>query len=452
MAITWDENTPIDVPWLQKIEDAVEGIAEPEYSAAQTVTGTTATLPVETLMGQVKLEAKGKLEIDINNKVKLSDDVSVKVVKDIIELNTFTWEQGGILNDGTETEQDSTYIIRTAEQVSLPLDRGYTFSGLTGYKMAIHAYDVNGVWIHDSYWLNVDSIYNAPVKANYFRFVLKTVTEEDITPSIIDTIKPKAHTLLSSIKLPPVAETLDLVKDTYNQGKFKKFIENKVLLGSLDWKYDTAITGAKRVKAFIENNAKHASSNEEYNNTQHIVKYDKTRLEGKGGIPDSADQGCIFGTTVSDSSVAGYLFLSVGITDSGWGDAYTPTNDEIKAYFNGWQMNVDGTGEPYNGTGTKYWSKIDIDGNRIAGTAVNTNPPTTENEYIPRYQLYYQLAQPETHEGTTPPLTAYPGGTLVVDGELSPAITYQVPTDRGGQVDSILSMIDQLSKVINKEG
>lgn len=92
-----------------------------------------------------------------------------------------------------------------------------------------------------------------------------------------------------------------------------------------------------------------------------------------------------------------YLFLSVPSSDSGWGDSYTPSVDEIKAYFNGWKMypSSDSTAvSAYNGTGTKAWSYRSLNGGYTGGTTV---PPTTsvgyDNAWRP-YRLQYQLATP----------------------------------------------------------
>ncbi|WP_339276549.1 hypothetical protein MKY59_05960 [Paenibacillus sp. FSL W8-0426] len=107
------------------------------------------------------------------------------------------------------------------------------------------------------------------------------------------------------------------------------------------------------------------------------------------------------------------LAISVSAEDSGWGDAYTPTADEIKAYFMGWRM-YDGLagGTPYNGTGTKYWHKLS-DGTSTPGAGTTTLPTTPAPNYTP-YQLLYQLAtpvvEPITSEGQ---LTFFEGDNQV---------------------------------------
>lgn len=93
----------------------------------------------------------------------------------------------------------------------------------------------------------------------------------------------------------------------------------------------------------------------------------------------------------------GYLFISISNVDSGWGPDYTPTQDEIKAYFMGWKMTdtSDSTGNtPYNNTGTKGWYWID---DPAATKSFSLALPTTYNGgnygWIP-YNLLYRLAKP----------------------------------------------------------
>jgi len=99
------------------------------------------------------------------------------------------------------------------------------------------------------------------------------------------------------------------------------------------------------------------------------------------------------GSTVASPDVNaissdGNFYISISNTDSGWDDGYTPTPDEIKAYFMGWVMRQDGTvDKPYT-SGIKYWrQKFD-----------NSNPtpvlPTTLAPNWTPYQLVYQLSTP----------------------------------------------------------
>ncbi|WP_192895040.1 hypothetical protein [Paenibacillus amylolyticus] len=105
------------------------------------------------------------------------------------------------------------------------------------------------------------------------------------------------------------------------------------------------------------------------------------------------------------SSSIGWL-ISVSNTDSGWGDSYTPTADEIKAYFMGWKMYQEGNrATPYT-SGTKQWFKIQ----RPADSSVASIPTDTYSEWTP-YQLLYQLATPVVE-----PITSE-GQLTFVDGD-----------------------------------
>ncbi|WP_234931920.1 hypothetical protein [Bacillus thuringiensis] len=63
----------------------------------------------------------------------------------------------------------------------------------------------------------------------------------------------------------------------------------------------------------------------------YVVKYDGRILQNNGGYT-SADQ-----TSLQQSSDGG-LKLTVANVDSGFGETYTPSTDEVSAYFNGWNL------------------------------------------------------------------------------------------------------------------
>ncbi|TKC15674.1 hypothetical protein [Robertmurraya kyonggiensis] len=134
-----------------------------------------------------------------------------------------------------------------------------------------------------------------------------------------------------------------------------------------------------------------------------LVKYDgKTLIKNSSVTMPSQD--CF-----KIDSTNGNLYITISDTDSGWGESYTPTADEIKAYFLGWKMYTDGQGftSLYNGTGTKAWTPIETLGSSgcwylgsIAPT-VKASPKsitggtyTVVNAWQP-YRLLYQLATPQ---------------------------------------------------------
>ncbi|WP_372238125.1 hypothetical protein [Paenibacillus peoriae] len=91
------------------------------------------------------------------------------------------------------------------------------------------------------------------------------------------------------------------------------------------------------------------------------------------------------------------LRISVSNADSGWGDSYTPSTGEIRAYFMGWKMYDTSTGSttaPYNRTDgqSKGWVRRRLsDGAFVDG--IGTLPTTQAPEYTP-YKLVYQLVTP----------------------------------------------------------
>ncbi|MGW8822216.1 hypothetical protein ACWGNU_08835 [Paenibacillus lautus] len=96
------------------------------------------------------------------------------------------------------------------------------------------------------------------------------------------------------------------------------------------------------------------------------------------------------------------LGVSIPNTDSGWGDNYVPTPDEVKAYFMGWRMGDVSNTQQYTGTGTKCWAPI-VNPQNYHGSGgwidfttslPTTLAPTSSGYTYTPYQLVYQLATP----------------------------------------------------------
>ncbi|WP_431785749.1 hypothetical protein [Paenibacillus lactis] len=100
------------------------------------------------------------------------------------------------------------------------------------------------------------------------------------------------------------------------------------------------------------------------------------------------------------------FYISVSNADSGWGDNYTPTADEIKAYFMGWKMYLNSQPDvsiPYNGEAAgKAWCPLDSIQNTNTASYYTTTLPTqpiraySYNRFSTwaSYELVYQLAKP----------------------------------------------------------
>jgi hypothetical protein len=162
--------------------------------------------------------------------------------------------------------------------------------------------------------------------------------------------------------------------------------------GSLTWAYLADDTGYKAVNTSLTG-AKI--------NTQIATKYDGKIL---GTILDSVS---VIGQSADKAKLDSLnLALTIADSDSGWGESYTPSAAEIKAYFYGWKMNNGTFGTAYNGSGTKTWVPINATSNTGAVTTVPTTPSTaiTSGAYD-YYRLSYQLATPVTE-------TVIPEGSL----------------------------------------
>lgn len=87
--------------------------------------------------------------------------------------------------------------------------------------------------------------------------------------------------------------------------------------------------------------------------------------------------------------------LSVASTNSGWGDSYNPSNAEVTALMNGWKLNNGVFGTPYDGSGTKTWTKWNAADNT---GAVTTLPTTKADGWTGWATLWYALAAPVKEE------------------------------------------------------
>ncbi|WP_088833927.1 hypothetical protein [Paenibacillus tyrfis] len=97
------------------------------------------------------------------------------------------------------------------------------------------------------------------------------------------------------------------------------------------------------------------------------------------------------------------FYISVSNADSGWGDSYKPSEDEIKAYVNGWRMFEWGKANniPYNRSDNLYKAWVQI-GQANPGLSMDTSQtlPTTmaRNYGYKPYKFQYQLATPVVEE------------------------------------------------------
>ncbi len=166
----------------------------------------------------------------------------------------------------------------------------------------------------------------------------------------------------------------ELYMDNTGQARVKRMFKTMDLTGDLSWLHNGNYTGYKEVRVDLSGGAL---------DTGQVVKYDGRILTRKlvGVAPTVSDHQSLSAST---------LWLEIANTDSGWGDSYTPTTDEIKAYFYGWRMSGSGTNSSTLYTsGTKYWWLINLDGT-VGG--VTAALPIQQGIGGFKYRLQYQLA------------------------------------------------------------
>ncbi|MCR8844202.1 hypothetical protein NQ117_10945 [Paenibacillus sp. SC116] len=174
--------------------------------------------------------------------------------------------------------------------------------------------------------------------------------------------------------------------------------------------YRHADTGAGYKTIFTE------SLNPTKKDTAFVTKYDGKMLHRKlqGEMITAADEHVL--TDAADPN-ANILVFSVSNSDSGWGDAYTPTTDEIKAYFDGWKMYASNGSPtlPYNRTdGTlKMWCYRHPKGadGLAGGTSTVPAEQAPINELWTPYRLQYLKALP-----SVVPVENYETGAVLAAG------------------------------------
>lgn len=140
-------------------------------------------------------------------------------------------------------------------------------------------------------------------------------------------------------------ETLEFRDGKY--WKSKKF-ERLILDGSLDWEMSKSFPGYKRVGLSASNFLGRS-------HTQVVVKHNGAILVNSTTNEFTAGDQVIYNKDFNIHK----LQLTISNEESGWGDNYSPTSEEIKAFFNGWKMHTVGNrASQYNGTGTKGWYPI----------------------------------------------------------------------------------------------
>lgn len=135
-------------------------------------------------------------------------------------------------------------------------------------------------------------------------------------------------------------DLVDVINKTVTRTAREVLLDDK-----LTYVFNASIAGAKRV--FIEQSA--FPSSHKPISVSSVVKFNGSILTAGNFEND---------TFVGEAGY-GRLYMTIPSADSGWGDNYTPTANEIKAYFMGWSMKTT-SGTLYNGEGEvfKRWQTV----------------------------------------------------------------------------------------------
>lgn len=299
---------------------------------------------------------------------------------------------------GTFNEFNNGYFV--SDYIKIDPNKQYKLSN-NNWRIFIY-YDSNYSHISTSYDNN--PILTPPGNATYIRIEVP-IDNLDIVQleegTVATTYEPykESNTHINEF----LGSLPNGVKNNIDGNLFTKRVEKVVLDGSLNWEFISSATGYKSVR-YLQSDLKPF-----VNNSGIMIKYNGKMLRLRTGLGDdvivNADEYSL-GTTYSTA----LNIVSISNTDSGWGNGYNPTSNEIKAYINGWQMGY------YNGltfvlgytTGEKFWRPIyDTHGtDRIISTL-----PTTESTYArilgwKPNELHYQLDTLQIKELKLSPVVA----------------------------------------------
>lgn len=122
-------------------------------------------------------------------------------------------------------------------------------------------------------------------------------------------------------------------------------------------------------------------------------------------------------------------YINIPSAKAGWGSSYTPTTQEISAYFNGWKMCNGTYNTPYNGSGNKVWYPIgdtnlnrstmseDAEGVVYDPVPEDSSPAITEKT-INHYQIVYKIEEPVQE------FVSYNGILELVQGDNEITVSY----------------------------
>ncbi|WP_256737436.1 hypothetical protein [Bacillus albus] len=227
-------------------------------------------------------------------------------------------------------------------------------------------------------------------------------------PSLVLGDKPKPFTprnpsyLYTNTVLAGQNGVNDLLYQEDGQWKvLRKWERDVVLDGGKEVAFQVNLSGFKKFK--FPTTANGISKNGNLTNTYVIQDYTNALMFKTVDVNDPNPQAVYMDTN--------NVLISVANSLSGFAESYTPTSDEIKAYFNGWKVKTaDGTGKP------TAWISV-VDGKDAPTQTIAYVKANRAPNYTP-YKLTYQLATPRVE-------------VVQVEGELVTSGITQVSVDSG---------------------
>lgn len=238
--------------------------------------------------------------------------------------------------NATGTYQSSIYVLNVINGQTYTISLGSFNGEVVLYKKGTaYGTDVFKVLTNGSYTFTVDSSFEGKVTVSLTSGSKGAGTYTFSSPMLTldSTAKPfvprnPSMLLIDGVKLGALSDKKDILWKDGQDWKVTKWIEKDVVLdGKLAWVYHNDQIGFKSVR--IDN----------YTGTTNnsiMTKYNGTKVPYVYNIPNPDNH--FFGS----ANVS--LYISISDTDSGWGEHYKPSAQEVQAYFNGWKANGYTTG------------------------------------------------------------------------------------------------------------
>ncbi|MEI2466668.1 hypothetical protein [Niallia taxi] len=248
-----------------------------------------------------------------------------------------------------------------------------------------HIYDKNGVELVS----NGRGAWRMPANASYARIratngtTIAKMTFSNVILSPGGTVRPfvsrNTSYFYAEVKLGAIGTAKDLLYDLDGKTLVRKIIEKDIALdGSKTWLYHSSQNGNVTAKVFgLATNLPVARSS--------VLTKFNGKLLAVNAVVNDAD-------TYNGLNSTGDLYLTASYDDMGFTiTTYAPTNDEVKAYFNGWKVKtVDANGKP------TAWKSI-VDGTDAATQTLAYVVANKATGYTP-YMLSYVLSTPIVSE------------------------------------------------------